>query len=99
MKAINKQTSSQSLTVESVKNIAQEWMELADKDNSGTLDFKEFSDFFSKIEGTPVTQQEILTMFKDFDTSGDDQLSVEEFARAIYNMLLADNADYTEEPD
>ena len=38
-------------------------------------------------------------MFNEFDTSGDNQLSVEEFARAIYNVMLADNEEYSEDDE
>lgn len=38
-------------------------------------------------------------MFNDFDTTGDGQLSVEEFARAIYQNILAENEEYSESSD
>jgi Ca2+-binding EF-hand superfamily protein len=59
-------------------------MEIADKDGNGELDYQEFYDFFSKIEGVMVTDEEIRQIFEDFDGSGNGFLSVEEFARAIY---------------
>lgn len=99
MKTLNEQTNSQKLTVASVKEVAQQWMEIADKDGNGHLDIKEFTDFFSKAEGAPLTQNEITTIFNEFDTTGDQQLSVEEFARAIYNVMLADQEDYTDDED
>ena len=34
-----------------VYEIAQQWMKVADDDASGTLDRKEFFDFFSKVDG------------------------------------------------
>ena len=97
MKNLNKQTSSQKLTVSTIKQVAQEWLEIADKDGNGTLDLKEFSVFFTKIEGIPLSQMEISNLFREYDQTGDNQLSVEEFARAIYNVLLADQEDYSDD--
>ena len=65
-------------------------MDLADKDGNGELDFEEFFDFFSKIEGIVVNEEEIKAIFNQFDGSGNGSLSVEEFARAIYQAVLAD---------
>ena len=65
-------------------------MDLADKDGNGELDFEEFFDFFSKIEGIVVNEEEIKAIFNEFDGSGNGSLSVEEFARAIYQAVLAD---------
>jgi hypothetical protein len=36
-----------------------DWMAIADADGSGELDIREFTDFFSKIEGLLLTQDEI----------------------------------------
>ena len=71
-------------------------MDLADQDGNGELDFKEFYDFFSKIEGIMITESEIKQIFEDFDTTGNGFLSVEEFARAIYQALLADQDEYSD---
>lgn len=74
-------------------------MEIADTDGSGELDYAEFHDFFSKIEGVMVTDDEIKQIFEDFDGSGNGSLSVEEFARAIYQAVLADMDDYSQAED
>ena len=71
-------------------------MELADKNGDGELSFQEFYDFFSKIESVMVTDDEIKQMFNDFDGSGNGTLSVEEFARAIYQVILAENEEYSD---
>lgn len=55
LNTLNAQTSGQNLTIESVQEVALNWMELADKDGNGELDFEEFNDFFSRIEGIMVT--------------------------------------------
>lgn len=83
LKAMNKQTSDQSLTIDSVQEIAMKWMELADQNGDGELDLKEFTEFFQKLDGFVVSDDEIKEIFDDFDGSGNRKLSVEEFARAI----------------
>ena len=87
---LNTQTMGQTLTVDKVQEVALNWMDLADKDGNGELDFEEFFDFFSKIEGIVVNEEEIKAIFNEFDGSGNGFLSVEEFARAIYQAVLAD---------
>ena len=87
---LNTQTIGQTLTVDKVQEVALNWMDLADKDGNGELDFEEFFDFFSKIEGIVVNEEEIKAIFNEFDGSGNGSLSVEEFARAIYQAVLAD---------
>ena len=94
---LNSQTSGQTLTIDKVQEVALNWMELADKDGNGELDFQEFYDFFSKIEDIVVTEQEIRQIFDDFDGSGNGYLSVEEFARAIYQAVLADQDEYSDD--
>ena len=94
---LNTQTMGQTLTVEKVQDVALNWMDLADKDGNGELDFEEFFDFFSKIEGMVINEEEIRTIFTDFDGSGNGFLSVEEFARAIYQAVLADQDEYSDD--
>jgi Ca2+-binding EF-hand superfamily protein len=69
------------------------WMELADRDGNGELDIKEFNEFFSKLEGCMISDDEIQAIFDDFDGSGNKMLSVEEFARAIYQVVLSEQED------
>ena len=97
LQLLNSQTSGQTLTIDKVQEVALNWMELADKDGNGELDFQEFYDFFSKIEDIVVTEQEIRQIFDDFDGSGNGYLSVEEFARAIYQAVLADQDEYSDD--
>ena len=97
LKMLNSQTSGQTLTIEKVQDIALNWMELADKDGNGELDFNEFQEFFSKIEDVILSEAEIKQIFDDFDGSGNGYLSVEEFARAIYQAVLADHDEYSED--
>ena len=51
-------------------------MEIADKDNNGELDYKEFHEFISKMDGIMMSEDEIRCMFNEFDGSGNEQLSV-----------------------
>jgi hypothetical protein len=99
IEALNQQTTGQNLTVDKVQEVALNWMEIADKDGNGELDYQEFYDFFSKIEGVMVTDEEIRQIFDDFDGSGNGFLSVEEFARAIYQVILADHDEYSDADD
>jgi Ca2+-binding EF-hand superfamily protein len=72
------------LNIDDIQQIALQWMELADREGNGPLDFAEFSEFFSKLEGIIVSDEEIEKMFKEFDMTGNGMISIEEFARAIY---------------
>ena len=59
-------------------------MELADQDGSGTLDYKEFHAFFSKVQDLNMTDADIKQIFEGFDTNSNGHLDSEEFAKAIY---------------
>jgi Ca2+-binding EF-hand superfamily protein len=45
-------------------------MEIADKDNNGELDYKEFHEFIAKMDGIMMSEDEIRCMFNEFDGSG-----------------------------
>ena len=79
------------LDEETIAKIAEEWIELADRDGNGELDFKEFHDFFSKIDGLYLSDDELKQMFNEIDVSGNGMISGEEFALLIHRELVADN--------
>lgn len=60
-----------------------EWIEIMDQDQSGKIELPEFYDFFSSLDDMPLSDDQVLGLFNSFDKSGDGDISVEEFARAI----------------
>jgi hypothetical protein len=78
------------VTVDSVYDIALSWMEVSDTDKSGTIDRKEFQDFFAQIKTLVISTEEISQIFDEFDESGDGVLSVEEFAKAIMRFFISE---------
>jgi len=50
-----------------------------DNDRSGYVDFKEIQAHSSKYGGQALTEAELREVFRDFDVSGDNQVSEEEF--------------------
>ena len=75
------------LNLENIQEIALKWMDVADKDGNGELDYEEFSEFFSNVDGINITPGDIRSIFDDFDSSGNECLSCQEFVRAIYKAL------------
>lgn len=76
------------LTPEKVSEMAEKWVALIDADGNGTIDFDEFYEFFSNVDGIFLSMNEIKSLFTDFDKSGDGHLTVNEFAQALYLMLI-----------
>ena len=74
-------------------------MKVADKDGNGELDYEEFEEFFSKIEGIYVSDEVIRSIFESYDTSGDGFLSVDEFAQSIYKAVIGQLKAYGDETD
>ena len=81
------------LTPEKIAGLAINWMVLVDKDGNNMLSLEEFYDFFSSMEGVFMSDNEIQALFKEFDDSGNGQLSIEEFARAITHAIVPDEPD------
>ena len=76
------------LTPEKVQAMAMEWIELVDVDRNGAIELDEFVDFFRNIDGVYMSDEEIEQMFRGFDRSGDGSLTPEEFAHALYVILV-----------
>jgi len=57
--------------------IAEQWMEIADIDGSGTIDLDEFKEFLSRLEKTEDIDAEKI--FNDIDENSAGELSVEGF--------------------
>jgi len=56
--------------------------EIADKDKSGTLDFKEFASIIENLK-LDLSEQEIIAIMRYFDKNGDGQISWSEFFKAV----------------
>ena len=65
------------------------WMDIADTDGNGELDFEEFTEFFQSLTNINVTEADLRRVFEEFDTSGNECLSPEEFAGATFKTFLA----------
>jgi Ca2+-binding EF-hand superfamily protein len=65
-------------------------MEVSDTDRSGFIDRSEFQEFFMQIKSLVVSSEEVNQIFDEFDESGDNRLSVEEFAKAIMRFFITE---------
>lgn len=57
-------------------------MVVADTDESGTIDFDEWTKFINKLEDgeeEQTTEDDLRKIFDEIDTDGDGELTVEEF--------------------
>ena len=87
------------LTPEKVQAMAMEWIELVDVDRNGAIELDEFVDFFRNIDGVYMSDEEIEQMFRGFDKSGDGSLTPEEFAHALYVILVPEGHEDDPEDD
>lgn len=78
------------VSVDTVYDIALAWMEVSDTDRSGFIDRSEFQEFFMQIKSLVVSSEEVNQIFDEFDESGDNRLSVEEFAKAIMRFFITE---------
>ncbi|GAQ88502.1 hypothetical protein KFL_004340090 [Klebsormidium nitens] len=59
-----------------------------DKDDSGSVEFKEIYAHSSKYGGMALTPEELKAVFQDFDTSGDSKVTVDEFLTFFSRTLV-----------
>jgi Ca2+-binding EF-hand superfamily protein len=70
------------------QDFASRWLQIADVDGNGTIDFEEFKNFLSKLSATSsMDEQSLQEVFSSIDTNGNGQLNEEEFGNAIYKAL------------
>ena len=81
------------LTSEKIAAHAINWMAIVDRDGNNKINLKEFHEFFHSMDGIFMSDNEIEQMFKEFDTSKDGELTVEEFAKAITYAIVPDEPD------
>jgi Ca2+-binding EF-hand superfamily protein len=63
---------------EEVTSIATKWMETADVDGSGTIDFTEFVEMIAKLDDK-IEEGQVKELFSEQDADGNVELSVEHF--------------------
>jgi len=69
---------------EKAQEIADKYIEIADLDGNGTIDLEEMKAFMTKMEGASDDCEEL---FKSIDEDGDGEISKEEFAKAIIQVI------------
>ena len=77
---------SEEISEEFSLEIAASWMEIADTDNSGTVDQEELKELVAKLEYT-MDDDAIKAIFDEQDTNADGELSQEEFGNAVFSVL------------
>jgi Ca2+-binding EF-hand superfamily protein len=90
---------SANMTPEKIAEHAIKWMEIVDRDQNGTLSLSEFHEFFNSMDGIFMTEHEICQIFESYDETGDGQLSIEEFARAITQAIVPDEPQEDEDDE
>lgn len=81
------------MDMNNIKDIAEKWCTICDTDNNGQISLKEFLSFFESIDGIFMEEEDIKTLFHQFDTNGSGELSIEEFANAISQSIAPDQPD------
>jgi Ca2+-binding EF-hand superfamily protein len=64
------------------KEVVSDVFKMMDKDGSGTVTAAEFVDVMEKL-GTNLTKREITDLVKEIDNSGDNEISLDEFAAVL----------------
>ena len=89
---------SSEISEELAAEIAASWMEIADTDESGSVDIDELRELVQKLE-IKVDDSEIKSCYTDADGNEMAELLTEEFGQALFKLLKSskdDNADNEE---
>ena len=95
LKKIKDQIETDDVDEEGAIKIAESWMNIADVDGDGKIDFQEYTDFINKLglEGDDApTEEEMKNIFDELDTNGSGDLDVEEFGKALHQILKKDES-------
>ena len=95
LKKIKDQIETDDVDEEGAIKIAEQWMNIADVDGDGKIDFKEYTDFINKLglEGDDApTDEEMKNIFDELDTNDSGDLDVQEFGKALHQILKKDES-------
>jgi Ca2+-binding EF-hand superfamily protein len=97
LKNIQKQISEgEEMDEEKTTDIATKWMEVADIDESGTIDFSEFKEMIGKLDDTQ-SEETLKEFFDHQDSDNSGELSVENFGKALYESFKVMKQESVEE--
>jgi len=74
------------VTEEKSAEIAQQWMDIADVDESGTIDKSEFAEFLQKLD-KDLEQSKCDELFDAQDGDNSGELNIEAFGKALYEGI------------
>jgi len=80
------------ISAELSAEIADSWMEIADVDGNGTIDFDEIKELVQKLEYT-MEDDDLKTIFDEQDTDADGELSKEELGNTVFSVLKANKSE------
>jgi len=78
--------SGEEFTADQATELANKWIEIADVDGNGTIDFNEFWDLCEKLDDS-LEQGSVKELFANADASGNGELAAAEFGSALYETL------------
>lgn len=76
------------LTHEKVQQMATSYVNLVDADQNGLIEKDEFIEFFTNFDGICLSDEEITYLFKEADKNGGGHLSIQEFAEALFKIIV-----------
>lgn len=76
LKKIKDQIETDDVDEEGAQRIAEQWVNIADIDGDGLIDFKEFKEFVNKLDGgdDAPSEEDLQKMFEELDTDQSGQL-------------------------